>query len=155
MNSTRNIIILVISCIFGLSVYAQPGFGRRIEDQMQAIEARRVAHITEKLSLTPREARVFWPVYNEYLGKVNELSQKQREWFMEINRTSDLSDGEWAKLAEREVLRIEQSALLRREYHEKLKEILPIKKVALLYEAELSFNRLLVRESQHRMRGRE
>ncbi len=155
MKKTRNIFVLVILGLWGLSAFSQPGFGRRFEDQMQAIEARRVAHITEKLSLTPKEAQVFWPVYNEYLEKVSELSQKQREWYQEINRVRNMSDAEWDKLAEAEVLRMERSAALRREYHSKLKEILPIKKVALLYEAEQSFNRLLMRETQHRMRGRE
>ncbi len=155
MKHSKTIFIFFMLNALWISIYGQTGHGRRFEDQMQAIEARRVAHITERLSLTPQEARVFWPVYNEYLSKVRELSQKQREWFIQMGRLDELTDNEITKLAEAEVLRLEKTAELRREYHEKLKKILPIKKVALLYEAEQSFNRLLVRETQHRIRGRE
>ncbi len=155
MKHSKALFIFLMLSAWGISIYGQPAHGRRFEDQMQAIEARRVAHITERLSLTPQEARVFWPVYNEYLTKIGELSQKQRQWFLQMGRINEQTDHEIAKLADKEVLRLEKTAELRREYHEKLKEILPIKKVALLYEAEQSFNRLLVRETQHRMRGRE
>lgn len=155
MKFARLIMVMLIVTIGSLTVCGQPGMGRRFQERMQAIEARRVAHITDQLSLTPREARVFWPVYNEYLEKLSEFSKNQREWFLEVQDISSMTDAEAAELAEKEVYRLEQTAALRREYHEKLKDILPIKKLARLYEAEQTFNRMLVRESQHRMRLRE
>ena len=155
MHALKFIMMLLVLTISSLSVSSQPGMGRRFDERMRAIESRRVAHITDQLSLNPKEARVFWPVYNEYLEKINKLSGSQREWLLQIQNIGSLTDAEAANLAEREVIRLEQTAALRREYHEKLKEIIPIKKLALLYEAEQTFNRMLVRESQHRMRLRE
>ena len=136
-----------------------PGQGQRFqrerfEQQRDAIRARRIAHITDQLSLTPAEAKQFWPVYNEYLEKFEELSQKYRLWQTQFHPIDQLSDSDAAILAEREVKRLEESAALRRTYHEKLKEVLPIRKIAMLYEAERSFNSSLLRESQHRFRGR-
>ncbi len=140
--------------VFHLQAAGQPGQGRRVDDRMEAIQARRIAYITDKLSLTPAEAREFWPVYNEYLAKQQALSQKHRTWSLQIRNIDQLSDEEVARIAELEVKRLEESATLRRTYHEKLKEVLPIRKIALLYEAERGFNQSLVRESQHRFRAR-
>lgn len=150
----KTIGILIIMLAFQLQAAGQPGQGRRFDQRMGAIEARRIAYITDRLSLTPAEARTFWPVYNEYLTKQQELSQKHRSWSLQMRGIDELSDQEAARIAEQEVSRLEESAALRRTYHEKLKEVLPIRKIALLYEAERSFNQSLVRESQQRFRGR-
>lgn len=151
-------IILLFSC---LSLFSQPGRGpgpgpgagqgRLFNERMQAIESRRVAHITNALSLTPAEAREFWPIYNEYLDRVNRMNQEAREWQEKMPDINQLSDKEAAELAEMEVQRMEDAAALRRNYHEKLKDVLSLKKIALLYEAERSFNRMLFRQTQHRM----
>jgi hypothetical protein len=147
------IIIFIIGCL-QMSLLAQPGQGRRIGERMGAIESRRVAHITKSLSLTPAEARLFWPVYNEYLDKLEALSRKHRNWNEQVYAIDKLTDEEAELIAEREISRLEESAVLRRTYHEKLKEVLPIRKIAMLYESEREFNRALFRESQYRMRGR-
>ena len=150
----KTIGVIIIMLAFHLQAAGQPGQGRRFNDRMEAIQARRIAHITDRLSLTPAEARGFWPVYNEYLTKQQELSQKHRTWSMQIGNIDQVSDEQAARIAEQEVTRLEESAALRRTYHEKLKEVLPIRKIAMLYEAERSFNQSLVRESQQRIRGR-
>lgn len=161
MTFYRTIGLFILLVMLQLSLSGQgPGQGQRfqeerIEQRRQAIKARRVAHITDQLSLTPAEARQFWPVYNEYLEKYEELSQKHRRWQYQFQSIERLSESEAAELAEREVRRLEESAVLKRTYHEKLKEVLPLKKIAMLYEAERSFNNMLLRESQHRMRGRQ
>ncbi len=136
------------------AVSAQPGAGRRMEDRIQALESRRIAYITSSLSLTPQEAKQFWPIYNEYLKKSEELSLTNRAWHRPGVSAESLTEEQAAQIAENEILRMEEAARLRREYHEKFKEVLPIKKIALLYEAERNFNRTLLRETQHRMRGR-
>ncbi len=150
----KTIGVIIIMLGLHLQLAGQPGQGRRLDDRMEAIQARRIAFITDRLSLSPAEAREFWPVYNEYLDKQHELSQKHRGWIMQIRNIDQVSEEEAARIAEQEIKRLEESAALRRTYHEKLKEVLPIRKIAMLYEAERSFNQSLVRESQQRFRGR-
>ncbi len=140
--------------LISFSVAGQPGQRRMHDERMRAIESRRIAYFTEKMSLTPSEATVFWPIYNEYLREMEELNLSQRQWSRELDAGSGMSEAEAAAFAEREVQRFEQTARLKRTYHEKLKAVLPAKKIVQLYEAEKSFNRLLFRESQHRMRDR-
>lgn len=152
MNTLRSVLISAILLVYGFNLVAQPGMGRRFEERVRALESRRVAHITNALSLSPKEATMFWPVYNEYLKKVNDLNDEQRKWHQRMAASGNLAESEAALIAENEVERMEKAASLRRTYHEKLKEILPMTKIARLYEAEREFNRMLFRETQQRFR---
>ena len=44
-----------------------------------SIKALKVAHITEKLDLTEKEAQQFWPIYNAYDEKMGTLKQTQKD----------------------------------------------------------------------------
>lgn len=154
MTLVKNFLPLLLLMATTLTSLAQPGQGRMRDERMRAIESRRIAYFTEQMSLTPSEATVFWPIYNEYLEKVEEMNAQHREWSREMTAIEKLSEAEAALYAEREVRRFEQVAALKRTYHEKLKGVLPVQKIARLYAAEKSFNRLLFRETQHRMRNR-
>ena len=48
-------------------------------DKKEQIAAFRVAFITKELSLTSREAQLFWPVYNEYQDKLESLRTTRRK----------------------------------------------------------------------------
>ncbi len=153
MNMLRSIPIIAIlltSALFAYAQPSQPGQGRT-DERMQALESRRVAFITERMGLTPREARLFWPIYNEYNQKVEALNNSMRNMHREMPDPGKLTEEQAAIFIEKDVERLEQTAALRREYHEKLKEVIPARKIALLYEAEKEFNRVLFRESQQRM----
>lgn len=154
MRPVKKFLLFLPVILFCYSAAAQQGQRRMQDERMRAIESRRIAYFTDRMDLTPSEATVFWPIYNEYLGKVEELNHKQRQWSRDLAAKTRLSDAEAAEFAEREVWRFEEAARLRRTYHEKLKEVLPAQKLVQLYEAEKSFNRLLFRESQQRMRDR-
>jgi hypothetical protein len=125
---------------------------RNQDARMDAIESRRIAFLTEKMALTPDEARTFWPVYNEYNKNRDELTNEHRRKWSDA-KVASLSNEEAGNYAEDLVIHMERAASIKREYHEKLKRILPAKKIALLYEAERDFNRLLFQEA--RRRGRE
>jgi len=49
--------------------------GNHTAPNQEKIEAQRVAFITQELDLTPDEAKVFWPVYNEYDAKRHEFKK--------------------------------------------------------------------------------
>lgn len=162
MRKICNSFVIVFFLMASLPVFSQPGHGpgpgpgpgfgqgRRADVRMEAIESRRIAHITNALSLNPAEARLFWPVYNEYLAKAEQLNAENRAWQQRVNQIQSMSEKEAAEIAEREVRRMEEAAALKRQYHEKLKDILSARKIAQLYEAERSFNRMLFRQTQER-----
>ena len=65
----------------------------------------------------------------------------------------ELSEKELLRLADAEIMNMEEMTAMRREYHEKFKKVLPLKKVIELYETERNFNRFLLRESRGSERG--
>ena len=116
------------------------------ESKHEKLEAMKIAFITEKLSLTTKEAQSFWPVYNEYSQKIEKLRKTKRsdlgELKINIENSSDkeiealLSDVFDAKSKEIE---------LQKEYYSKYTKVLPIKKVALLYQSEHQFKKELLK----------
>lgn len=137
--------------IFFLFLFGSQGTQAQ-DSRLDAIKTKRIAFLTERLSLTPEEARPFWPVYNEYNEKRDEQSKAHRQRWAG-KEVSEMSKEEAGRYAEDQVRYLEQSAATKREYFEKLKRILPLQKIALLYEAERDFNKMLFQEA--RRRGRD
>lgn len=155
MNHFRYIFTILIAVLISTSCLAQPGRGQQRgqrEDRKEAIEARRVSYITQKLSLTVDEAKLFWPIYNEYTRQVEELAVRFREQQDQVPDIDGMTEQQAMQHIEAELSRFERSAALRREYTSKLLDVVSAKQVALLFEAERSFHRMLFREAQHRRR---
>src|ERR1041385_3852112 len=45
----------------------------------ERVEAFKVGFLTQRLNLTPTEAKAFWPVYNEYEAELEKLRKTRRE----------------------------------------------------------------------------
>lgn len=121
-------------------------------EQHEKMEAQRVAFITQALNLTPDEAKVFWPIYNEYDAKRHELKKS-------FKGSGDLHKADIEKLTEREASQILDNQIiesqkfldLRKEYHAKFKSVLPAVKVLKLYDAEREFQKILMEKMrQHK-----
>lgn len=116
-------------------------------ERREKIEAQKIAFITKKVDLTPGEAQLFWPVYNQYSDKMQEIRKKRRQDYKVAKATFDnLSDKEVEQLVDNEIIFRQKEIDLLKEYHSKFKGMLPIKKVAKLYEAEEQFKRYLLNE---------
>lgn len=139
-------VILIILFICGVKpAEAQRG---QWQERQREMESRRIAWITQQVSLTPAEAKVFWPLYTEYNEKRNEMMLRHRSQRRQVTQLEKLSEAELMELADADISNMEEMAALRRGYHEKFKEILPLKKVIELYEAERNFNRRLYQEGR-------
>ena len=151
MGSIKNAALTALLICFLMPAQAQPPTVATQDSRIEAIESRRIAFLTEKMSLTPDEARVFWPVYNEYNKKRDELTAEHRKKWHKV-KVSEMSNEEAGRYSEDLILHMERNASIKREYHERLKRILPARKIALLYEAEREFNRILFQEARRRAR---
>ena len=111
----------------------------------EKMEAQHVAFITQQLSLTPEEAKSFWPLYNEYDAKRHELRKSFRQ-------TGDLNKPDFDKITEKEasemldnqIIESQKFLDLRKEYHAKFKSVLPAVKVLKLYNSEREFQKMLM-----------
>ena len=111
----------------------------------ERMESMRIAFLTQKLDLTPEEAQKFWPVYNEYQKKKEELHNKRKAETKGLKQNIDsLSDKQIEAIIDGEMAFRQKNVDLEKEYHGKFKSVLPVRKVAKLYKAEEQFKQQLL-----------
>ena len=115
----------------------------QVGSKKEKIEALRVAFITQKLNLTTDESQKFWPVYNEYQDK---LRASRKEFRSQSNTFT--TDKEAQDYLDAELLLKQREYSLYKEYYEKIKKTIPLKKVAQLREAEEDFKKELLKQLQ-------
>jgi DNA-binding MarR family transcriptional regulator len=117
------------------------------ESRRDNIESMKIAFLTRKLDLTPEEAQQFWPVYNQYTDKLQELRKKRRMESKDAKHNVDeMSDKDVEQSVDNEMVFRQKELDIQKEYHAKFKAVLPVKKVAKLYQAEEQFKRVLLDE---------
>jgi len=127
----------------GLTAMAQPSNER--------VEALKISFITQELDLSPEEAQKFWPVYNEFQAKLDVIREERNSSMPRVPREFDnLSDKQLAASMEQMFALEQQELNLKREYHARFMDILPIRKVGQLYLAEQRFKIKLLNEIKKR-----
>lgn len=148
----RKVFIILLMLFFSVNSFAQ-GRGERQQDNMrQKIEAQKVAFITNKLDLTPEEAQSFWPLYNEYELKRRNI---QKELVSEPPPPPEeiwqMSEKESEQMIQDHFLQAQAMLDLKIEFYEKIKNVISVKKIIILFEAEKEFKRILFeRIQEHR-----
>ncbi|MBN2262005.1 MAG: hypothetical protein JW735_03770 [Prolixibacteraceae bacterium] len=128
-------------------------FGAQANDKPQGkfdfekFKAEKISFFTSALDLTPKEAEVFWPVYNEFESKKWEISKQRRELDQSLmNGVAEMSDKEYTELSRKIVSLFIEDNKLTEEYNERFLKILPPKKVVMLYVTEMNFRNHLLRK---------
>ena len=90
----KNILSLLLAFI-SLNAIAQDGpFIRKKKEQIKALK---VAFITDELSLTPDEATKFWPLFNAFEDKQQEIKKQKLKGYLDR-----MDDDSFDKLTEKE-----------------------------------------------------
>lgn len=110
----------------------------------EKMEAQRIAYITKELNLTPDEAKVFWPVYNEFESKRNEMKKSFHSEGRHKEDNAQPSEKEALVILDNQIIEAQKFLDLRKEYHSKFKAVLPAVKVLKLYETEREFQKMLI-----------
>lgn len=111
------------------------------------IESFKIAWITEKLDLSAEEAKIFWPIYNDYNRELNALRKNHANKlisFRKINEINELSDAEVQTLITSELDYKQRELNIEKRYYEKFKHSLPIKTLAKFYRAQETFKKELL-----------
>lgn len=114
---------------------------------LQKIQAEKIAFFTEKMNITPSEATVFWPMYNEYQEKKHEINKRKNSvlTYYKTNQ-ENLNEPEIKRLTDRYVSYQQEEAKLLETYTSRFKEILPIEKVLQIYITEAEFRKYLIEQ---------
>ncbi len=142
----------VIGSSFEIKVEGNASF----EDKMQTIENYKTMFYTREIGLTSSEAERFWPIYNEYFKKMDEIFQKKntlmKQLFSSERLMETLSDKEVKNLLDAYLSCIEKESALHTEYYKKFLTAMPAKKVARYYQAEQQFKQILLQNLHRRNR---
>lgn len=141
--------ILYLLCVLAipLAMNAQRQ-GEQFSETIEKYKAEKVAFLSDKLDLTVQEAEKFWPVYNEFQEKSDKLRHQGKPSFRRPD-PDNLSTKEMEELMDTKFQNDLKMAKLAQNYHKQYKEILPLKKVFILYQAEQEFMGTMLRK----MRG--
>lgn len=133
----KSIVLLTIAIMF----LAFTGYSQTKErPDFEKFKSQKIAFLTEKMSLSPREAQDFWPVYNEFEKQRMELQQNRRQLELKTrDENISFSDQEIIKMTREISATFRKEADIAIEYNEKFLKILPPQKVLQLYRAENQF----------------
>jgi len=144
MKTIKKTLIPVFALLLSVNLYAQ-------KPNKEKVKALKVAHITEQLDLTAKEAQAFWPVYNANEEANNKL--RDNCGLKRLENFDNVTEAE-AKAHLDKIVTMELSRQqLQKEYFTKLSDILSSKKILKLMYAEKTFRRKMIQEFKERHRG--
>ena len=111
------------------------------------IQVERIAFFSGKIGLTPEEAQLFWPVYNEMDNKKNRLFEEKATITRRfVKDAKSIGEKELAELLNRLVVIQQEESKIPADYDAKFRKILSDKKVMELYIAEMEFRSYLLQK---------
>jgi len=131
----------------GVSIINAQASKEQVSQRIEQLRAQKIAFITQQLQLSPLEAQLFWPVYNEFVLKKEEISNQQKQLADQLNKGwSDFTDKQKEDVADKLIQSRVNLAKLEADYHMRFKQVLPISKVLKLYQVENQFKSELIRQ---------
>ncbi|TKB96473.1 hypothetical protein [Pedobacter cryotolerans] len=136
-------LILALFILFPAMVFAQ---GSRPGDDK--IEAAKIAFFTQKLDLTTNEAKIFWPIYNDYQKELWALRRDRHKSmisFRKVTEIDDLSDSQVQNLIAGDFDFRQKDLNIEKKYYAKFKASgLSIKQIGKFYRAQEAFKKELL-----------
>lgn len=144
-------ILPLIIAFISLNVIAQDG--PIIRKKKEQIKALKVAFITNELSLTSDEATKFWPLFNAFEVKQQEIKKQKLKGYLKR-----VDDGSFDNLSEKEATTMlaqmesteDELYQLKKKFISNLKGIISPIKILKLKKAEENFNRKLLQQYRDR-----
>ena len=139
-NSFKRFFLMVFLTHLAAFAVAQSGDAKR-----DKIDALRASFIAKKVNFTGQEAQAFWPLYNEMNDKQDAVRKTFKIQYNPKTNYDFQTDKEAEAYLNAELLLKQKEYELYKEYYDKFKKILPLKKVAALRRAEDDFKKELIK----------
>lgn len=147
MNITKLVITLFLTLSFHtLSAEGHKSVNKEAQQQREQIMNAKIAFFTSEMDLTPEEAQVFWPVYNEFFKELNRAHRNTKIALHSLKKLIDQS-ASTEQIAEQLSLytkNYEKEGEVYMEYSKKFLKILSPEKVAKLYLSEDAFREKMI-----------
>ena len=135
-------LLIIIGLLSGTTLWAQNN--KLSEEKRDEFEAQKAAFFTQALDLTPQVAVSFWPLYNEMFKKIREKDMEMRKKAKVMRETKNLTEADARKYVEGSLAAEQQMLDIKKQYYQKLLEVIPAKKIAKLDWVERKFHRQLL-----------
>lgn len=140
--------ICILLLMFSTFILAQ-------NQRQDKVKALKVAFITERLELTPKEAQNFWPIYNVFQDRMSEILAAERQFLQSVREDwNDLTDKEALSTLEKIVEAERQKLDAKSEMIQSLGRVVSPKKIVILLKTEEDFKRRLLNRLRDGRAGR-
>jgi len=116
---------------------------------LQRIKNAKIALITNRLNLSTEQSQQFWPVYNEFEAKKQEVRVSYRRLNSETSNLTASDDQILADLKEMMSLR-QKEVDLDKDYMSRFLKVINVRQLAELYKTEQQFTRMLLEKLNRR-----
>lgn len=151
-------LLIVSFFLISMATFAQDGpLRERFKQKKEQVKSLKVAFITNELNLTPDEAAKFWPLYNAFEDKQQEIRKQKMKAFMDRkddNSIDKLSEKEAATMLSQMESTEEELYQLKKKFIANLKGVLPATKILKLKKAEEEFSKKLLQQYRDKKIGR-
>lgn len=146
----KRFFIITITILFCLGLFGQnrgagcssPGKPDNARPGFEQIESMKVAFFTKELDLSPKEASIFWPVYNQFSKELHEKMHATRSALYAMENAAkdgNKSDVEYKKMVDTYLdAKIKENELIKL-YSSEFYKILSPEKVNRMFLAEEHF----------------
>lgn len=129
----NKLLLTILSLFFTITILAQGPTGERIK-------AQKVAFITSQLDLSAKESQQFWPIYNTYEERIEQLRKSELKDIIQKMRNG----GDANTLLERYITYENNMHQAKLKLINDLKPVIPARKILKLRASEEAFNKKLL-----------
>ena len=146
-NRFLTVLLSVSVILLASSIKVSAQFGNK-GDWKERMQSEKIAFLTMEMGITPEEAQVFWPVYNQV---DKERDEAIRRVFRSYKAVEDAvaagkSEKELNKLLDEHLAALKAQGEVEQKAYKDYAKVLPTEKLAKLYVAEEKFRRHHIRK---------
>ncbi len=137
----KNLLLLIL--FFGGIGTAFAQSSKLTDEKRKEFEAQKIAFFTQELDLSPEEAAVFWPLYNEMQRKYRDIEEIIRAEYKRVREAKTMKEADYAASVNYILVYEQKMRDIKKEYYGKLMAVVPASKIWKLDGAERKFHRQL------------
>ncbi len=120
--------------------------------KMEKLESMKIAFISEKVDFTPKEAQLFWPIYNNYSDELKALRKS-----LDINKghSKDMTDSDAKKLISSKIVMEKEKTKILEKFIADLEGVISPQKTLRLLHIEQEFKSKMLKKVREKMENRE
>lgn len=136
---------MILMLASAISALAEERFQENWKEKMMS---EKIAFLTMEMGITPEEAQVFWPVYNQVDKERDEAIRRvfRSSKALEDAVSAGKSEKELSKILDEYMAALEAQGAVEQKAYKDYAKVLPVEKLAKLYVGEEKFRRQHIRK---------